>query len=349
MTKVRCLFLLTLSLMLAPSFCLAQDSGVDALDTDSDGKVTKKEFKEYAKSRLPDFDQLDKFADRVDADKDGAISEDEFEGRMDALNALQLEMLDGGDKKKEMTKEELEMVDKATKAYNATAKLVSKGDWKEAAQGMTKQASDEYAVTTVARSIALTQMELPPQMDTPAFNDAKDAIIDVIEDYKLGDIDVSSILRIPNNRNRPNSSDAEEDSDDDKTTPQEKAKARLAKAKAQQDKTKAEIMAAIDKNEQRWEIIAALRAVQKGSPLGVDVFTNKVSDDSDIDDKTVFLTVTRDGPNERIAIPTVVKMTAEKGDWKYAGIDQLRTQRSIQRLVQRMRGGGAPAEPDTDF
>ena len=110
----------------------------DGLDTDSDGKVTKKEFQEYAKGRLPDFDQLKKFADRVDADKDGTISEDEFDGRMEALQALSQEMQNGGDTKKKKTKKETEMADQATKAFNAMTKLVSQGDWEKVPKGMTK-------------------------------------------------------------------------------------------------------------------------------------------------------------------------------------------------------------------
>ena len=114
------------------------------------------------------------------------------------------------------------------------------------------------------------------------------------------------------------------------------------------DKIKAEIKATLDKNDQRWEIVAALRDAQKGSPFERDVFAGNV-DDSDVEDDAVFLTVLRVVPGRKIAIPTVLKMTAEKGNWKYAGIDRKRTGKAMRQLVRGLSGGGAQAEPDTDF
>ena len=343
MNILRSLFLLALSLVLSPAICLGQNSGFDDLDTDSDGKVTKKEFQEYAKGRLPDFDELEKFADRVDADKDGAISEDEFDDRMDALQALSQEMLNGDDAPKKKTKEELEMVDEATKAFNAMAKLVSQGDWEKAPKRMTKKARDDYAMGLVTQSITLTKMELPPQMDTPAVNEAKDDTIDVLEKYELGDIDVSFFMK-----GGGGSADSSSDDDDDEMTPQEKAKAKQVERKAREDKLKTEIMTAIDKNDQRWEIVAALRDAQKGSSFHRDVFKGKVSD-SAVDGDAVFLTVTQKAPEGAVAFPSVVKMTAQKGKWKYAGMDLPRTRKAMQQARQRPRGRRTPAEPDTDF
>ena len=348
MKNFRYLFFIALSFCLAPTFCHGQDSGFDGLDTDSDGKVTKKEFQEYAKGRLPDFDQLEKFADRVDADKDGNITEDEFEDRMEALQALSQEMADGDDKKKEMSKEDLKMVEEATKAFEATAKLVSKDEWEEAAKGMIKKARDDYAMSVVTQSLSLTKMKLPPQMQVPAISDAKDATADVIEEYKLGDIDISFFL------SRPDPADSD-NADDEDMTPEEKAKARQDKAKAmiverraRQDKLTAEIMKALDADDKRWEIVAALRKAQEGSPFSRDPFVGKVSD-SDIDDNAVFLTVSRKTSGGQVAIPTVVKMTEEKGKWKYAGMDQSRTQNATRKMMQRRGRNRAPAEPDTDF
>ena len=48
----RYLPVLAFCLFLTPAFCQGQDSsGFEDLDTDSDGKVTKKEFQEYAKTQ----------------------------------------------------------------------------------------------------------------------------------------------------------------------------------------------------------------------------------------------------------------------------------------------------------
>ena len=333
MKNFRFLFFIALSLFLSPAFCQGQVSKFTDLDTDSDGKVTKEEFKKYAKGRLPDFDLLDEFTDQLDVDKDGVISETEYDGRMEALRALN----ENGGKKKELTSEDLEKIAEAKEAYKSLAELVSQGDWEKAVKEMTKKASDDYAIGMVTQSLSLTQMKLPPQMDTDAVNEAKDATIDVIKDYKLDDIDMKFFLKNPKG-------------DGDYATPQEEAKARQKNAKAQQAKLKAQILTAIDANDQRWEIVTALRKAQKGATFNRDVLGGKVSE-SDIDDKAVFLTVVQDVAVGQIAIPIVARMTSEEGKWKYAGIDPRRTQRAMQLMMQKRRGGGdkVPAEPDTDF
>ncbi|MDB2686101.1 EF-hand domain-containing protein [Mariniblastus sp.] len=343
MKNFRCLFLIAFSLLFAPNFCQAQDSGFDLLDTDSDGELTKKELKEYTEKILPGFGYLDKFADRVDADSDGTISEAELKNSKAILQALSREVFLGGEKK-EMSKEELKMAEDASKAFKSMAKLVVQGDWEKAPQAMTKQARDEYAMSVVTQSITLTKMELPPQMDVPAIKDVKDATIDVIEKYKLGDIDPSFFMK-----GGGGSSDNDDDEDSD-MTPEEKAKAQMVERKAQQNKLKADILKAIDKDDQRWEIVAALREASKGSIFHRDIFKGKVSN-SEVDDSAVFLTLSQESPGGKVVFPTVVKMTAEKGKWKYAGMDMPRTRMAMQQIMMRMRGAGgaAPAKPKSDF
>ena len=175
-------------------------------------------------------------------------------------------------------------------------------------------------------------------MDVPAINKAKDATIDVIEKYELGDIDISSMMRIEGGIGRPS---ADGDDDDTEMTPEDKAKSQQKKAQAKLDKIKSEIKTVIDKDDQRWEIIAALREAQKGSPFERDVFAGKISE-SDVDNDVVFLTVTRTIPGRQITVPTVLRMTTENDEWKYAGIDRARTQKAMQKLGQRVRRRPAP-------
>ena len=223
MKKLRYLSLVVLSLLLTPAFCLGQSSGFTLLDTDSDGELTKKELKEYTEKIMPGFKYLDKFADRVDVDKDGTISEDELKGSKEVLRALSREV-NGGEEPKKLSKAELKMVDEATTAYGEMADLISKGEWAKTAAKMTKQANDDYVIGVVVQSIAITEMELPPQMDVPAVNDAKDATIDVIEKYNLDDIDISSIRRAQRGVAGPkieDNDDKDDDSDSDQALEKE--------------------------------------------------------------------------------------------------------------------------------
>ena len=329
MKNFRYLALIAMCFFLSPTFCQGQVAGFLDLDTDSDGKVSKEEFLEYTKGRMPDFDRADEFTDQLDADNNGFITEDEYAGRMEALKSLNL---DGGKKKKEPTKEELKKITEATSAYKALSKLVSKNEWEKAAKAMTKQASDDYAIGMVTQSLSLVKMKLPPQIDGPSFEEAKEATIDAINDYKLGDIDMSFFLKRRSGR-----------------VQQKEANARKAKLKA-------EILAALDKDDQRWEIVEALRDAQKKTSFNRDVLAGKVGE-SDIGDSTVYLTVTQDAPEGQVAIPIVAKMKSEKGSWKYAGIDGSRTQRAMQKMQQEKQKQKQPGEadepakkePDTDF
>ncbi|MDB2686946.1 EF-hand domain-containing protein [Mariniblastus sp.] len=346
MKNIRCLILLSLSLFLAPAFCHGQESKFEDLDIDADGKVTKQEFKDYGKTKMKNSDLLEKFADQVDADKDGIISEEEFDDRRRAFEAANKKMAKGDDKKKKLTKEQLKMIEAATKTHNATVKAISENDWKKAAEGMTKQASDDYAIATVTQGITLTQMELPPQMDVPAINKIKDATMEVLEKYELDDIDITFFLEQRGSKGRSNKDDDGDENGD--LTPREKAKARQAEVKARQNKLKADVLAAIDKNDQRWEIVSAMREAQQGSPVQRDIFATEIGD-SDASDSEVFLTLSAKEKAGQFALPTVVKMTAEKGNWKYAGIDLKRTSKATQEMLQGLRRQPAPAAPGTDF
>ena len=67
---------------------IAQEPTLDSVDSNSDGKVTVEEFKEYAEGKLRGFDKVDEFAGAVDADGNGEISETEFGNRRDVLQAV---------------------------------------------------------------------------------------------------------------------------------------------------------------------------------------------------------------------------------------------------------------------
>ncbi len=77
----------------------AQNSSAKDADKDSDGKVTVKEFAEYAEAKLQgaDEDQVKAFAKKVDADNDGEISDAEFAKRMDVLQEVMNDEADADD------------------------------------------------------------------------------------------------------------------------------------------------------------------------------------------------------------------------------------------------------------
>ena len=78
-----------LGLLLATNVAYGQQQAtLKSVDADSDGKVTVKEFSDYAGARIRGFDQLDAFAKKVDADGDGIITEEEFGKRREVLRSM---------------------------------------------------------------------------------------------------------------------------------------------------------------------------------------------------------------------------------------------------------------------
>ena len=50
----------------------------NSADSDSDGTLSREEFKAYVTEKLPEFQQFDVLVERLDKDKDGLISKVEF-------------------------------------------------------------------------------------------------------------------------------------------------------------------------------------------------------------------------------------------------------------------------------
>ena len=90
---------ITVGMLLATNVAIGQETTLKSVDADSDGKVSVKEFSEYAGERLGDFDQLDAFAKKVDADGNGEISQAEYDARREVLQGM-VQPQDGAKKEK---------------------------------------------------------------------------------------------------------------------------------------------------------------------------------------------------------------------------------------------------------
>ena len=152
MSSPKILALVIGSIALLASHCVAQDSGFQALDKDSDGKVSVAEFKSYASGKLPGFDKLEQFATKVDGDGNGEISESEFENRMQFLEALSENSSDDT-KEKEGKKQNQEAPKEAKAAFQKIQKLIGKGEWESASKMMSEKAQKEVVIEQVLSAI----------------------------------------------------------------------------------------------------------------------------------------------------------------------------------------------------
>ena len=74
--------------LLLCQFSNAQGPTLKSADSNADGKVTVKEFKDYASGKVQGFDKMDEFIGKVDADGNGEISEAEFGNRRQIFQSM---------------------------------------------------------------------------------------------------------------------------------------------------------------------------------------------------------------------------------------------------------------------
>lgn len=308
----------------------AQETDLATLDKDSDGKVTTAEFKAYVEGKLPGFDLLDEFAKKVDADENGEISEEEFGARMEKLAAIQ-EMAEGdqeeenSDHSHEGDEEEIEA---AEASFKELMEAVEEENWDAASKKMTKEACDDFCFETVMMAIAMAEMELPAEI--PGLSDAKDELADVVETFELDqlDIDVNSMIQMEVG--------GMDDEDDEERKEME----------AEQEEQKKTVMEALDKDGNRWKVIAAIWEAQSNSPFHMSPLAGKI-DESEMDGDVCFLTVVSKPPAagggiqiQVMAPPSIVRIEKTDDGWKYGGRDPERTQKAMEKFMEEMQGGG---------
>ena len=314
---------------LAMAGCLnanAQETDFETLDLDSDGKVTKDEFREYAEGPLAEFEYIDLFVDRVDVDGNKEISEEEFLGRMEHLQAIVNEAANGELKPEgeEDSYSELEL--EAKTAYLKIGETASEDEWDELPEHMTEKGRDDFCRNTVTSAYQVSQMQLDGA-PVEELKEVQEAVIEVMEEYGLED------MELPRGR-RPSDQDDEEVSEDP-----------------------AEIInEALDKDGKRWEIVQALSAALGDSPLSRSTLTNNNVIGAETDEDAVFLTIRKkvsNTPGLRIqSPPVVIKMEKVDDKWLFAGNDMERSREKIQEFLQRrqrqrpQRGSGRPGESE---
>jgi hypothetical protein len=317
-----------------------QETELESLDTNENGIVSLDEFKEYVKGKLPEFEQLDDFAKKVDADENGKISQEEFDGRMEKLAAI-MEMRDAPNDETEEEPDNShdgsdEDIEAAEEAYKKISELIGEKSWEALPEHMTEKACDDFCSETVMMGLAFAKMEMPMQI--PGLSEAKDDVTEVIETYGLDelDIDITTMMKMR--------VQTDEEDDEDLEAPK--------KDKRAEAKTK--ILAAIDEDDRRWEIVAAVWEAQSSSPLMISAVNGEIKE-TELDDDVCFLTIKMKPPEAagggiQIQIqspPSIVRMEKVDESWTYAGRDPERTERAMKEFMQNLNLGRG--RPKTDF
>ena len=341
-----------LACLVFPAICLvAQDTELADVDANDDGKVTVAEFKEYAETRLQDFEKMDAFVKAVDADSNGEVSEKEFGNRMSVLQ----KMMRGGAEPKQDEKKDSESNAKASntgaeakKAFQKIKKLIAENKWEEAAKHMTKKAQDELVVEQTISAIGLASMEI--DFPIPQLEDAMDEIEDVLIKHGIKDlgIDTSSMFKF---EMRMGGDDDEDDGADQDI--EKEVEAHRPEMKNESEK----ILNHVNKSGKRWEIVKDLWNAKKASPFSMSPLSGKIEkQEADKDIQLLYVSMApaeADNNNgivfQMVAPPAVLRMKKVENNWKFDGRDEIRTAKAMQEFMKKQQeqfGGGGPQRED---
>ena len=322
----------------------AQDTSLADIDSDSDGKVTVSEFKDYASGPLSGFDRLDAFIEAVDADSNGEISEAEFADRFNVLQKLTSTADDEADsemKDKDASAggEQENLEPGAKKAFEDIKALIAKDKWEEASKLMTKKAQDELVIEQAISAIGLTSMDI--DFPIPQMEDTIDEIENVLIEHGLSDlnIDTSTMFKF-----QMSMGDDSDDEDKEELTQD------LEKNRSSMEEQGEKILKHVNKSGKRWKIVKDLWDAKKSSPFSMSPLSGKI-EKLETEKGMQFLHVTMapssSGDNgvviQMVGPPAVLRMKKIDGDWKLDGRDEKRTAAAMKKFMKNM-----PSMPQAD-
>lgn len=231
-------------------------------------------------------------------------------------------------------KETTAEVQESLKTLNTHMK---EGEWSKVQELMSEKAWDKYCQSLVRRCVSLTKIEV--DIPIPGIDEAKDAISEVLEQHGLDELEVEDGFKLQ--IGSADDEEEEEDGDEDESDEEESLK-------------DDPIIKALDKDDNRVEIVESLFQAQMQSPFNMSVFNGKVIELEKAEGEAgrFFVKVEpqiqeRDegGTRFRMVSPPVIVIVEKSDDvWVYAGVDSKRTSEAMKDF--NPRGGGAPR---TDF
>ena len=346
---------IALSIAVFAGSVAAQDPDLKSLDKNSDDKISVAEFEAYAESRLPDFEQLALFANKVDANSDGDISDDEFSSRMEILEKFRNGEFDDMEAEKKPESEKSKSDKKPTTvpagkdksgvndAFENMKALIKKNDWQAAAKLMTDEAADRTATELVIKGLGMCQVELPIPM--PQLEDAIDDMDSVLGKYGLDKLGIKTEPMVKIELGTHDDDGDEVDSAESKESEK--------KAEADRKKNSDKIIAALDKDGKRWQIIGELWDAIASSPLAMNPLVSKAENITVDGEKAVLEVkhvpsdVGNDEPGMMIQImapPMFLNFQKSNGDWKYTGLNEQKIKEAMKEFEENMPGGAIDEE-----
>ena len=242
----------------------------------------------------------------------------------------------------------------AVQLFEDLKALVAQNDWESAQTKMTEEACDQFCTSLVITSVGLAETELP--MEMPGFSESLDDIDDVVSEYELDRlaIDVGGAFEMefsadPGDLDGFDLEDEELELSGDEVAPGDESESTGDAAEGDEEGGSEKILAHLDADGKRWEIVGGLWKALSGSPLALNELNGDILE-KEADGETVYLTLElkpastpeQDGIQiEIMSPPVVVKITRQDdGSWLYDGMDAERTQLAFEEFAESMPGMG---------
>jgi hypothetical protein len=205
---------------------------------------------------------------------------------------------------------------------------IEANNWPEVAASMTPDAWDAFCAQIVVECISIASIEI--EIPIPGIEDAQDAILEALEKHGLDKIEIKQ----PSIEIRM----------DDPNNPDDKDQ---AVARAEKESQKQDILKRLNQSSDRMAIVADLWKAKSNSPFTASVFMGKIEEETR-DGETFIVKVTPampkpasdEGISIMIAIPPVFVNISKVGDdWKFAGVNQKKTDQAMKDFKPPVPGG----------
>ena len=224
---------------------------------------------------------------------------------------------------------------KASQVMEKISDLIEEGDWEQAKTHMTESAWDGWCERLVVKCHSMAKMEMNLGVEIPGFEESQDEIEEVFKEYKLDEIEITnSILEIRGNASRGDSGETDEE-------------------RETRERQHQQILATLDADGKRIEIVGELWDARSTSPFDVTFFGGKVEmeeagEESDVE--SCFLTITPTVASDEsegsgisfkvMAPPVVINMVKNDGVWMFDGLNMERTAEESKAFQPEIPGSG---------
>lgn len=214
------------------------------------------------------------------------------------------------------------------RVLNEIHQHIKAGEWSDVKSKMTEEAWDDWCENLVVSSHGMANLEIDTGLSIPGLDEAQEAISEVLKKHELDELEIKNQMfeiRVGDMDDEP---EAPEDEEVEEASEQSR-----------------EILATLDKNDSRLQVIQDLWEAQATSPFNFSVFGGDVENEEEFEggvSLTIKPVAGSSGDSgvsfQVMAPPVVIDMRKEGDTWKYAGMNGEKTAKAMKDFNPGMGG-----------